>query len=128
MKECFVHKTISEISANAISGPVKFYGRVARRELNSSDLVLVEDGGVSVIVDISRFENVVLEEGEQYRFAGESVFLDGQLSGITCKFIALMCPVRVDGYEGDMFEKAVSMRRRFEVEFHSLVGYATKRE
>lgn len=127
MQSGFTPCIIPEIASGVVYGLVKFYGRVAHRSADHGDTFWVDDCGSSVLVNLAHLEGIVLEKGEMYRFMGETDETGLPIASEQVSVKLHIPPVPCEGFEGDVYEKALRLRQSFESEFHSLVGYAIRK-
>ena len=127
MQAGFTPCVVSDIASGVACGLVKFFGRVSDKSSAERDVFCVDDRGSTILVNLSNLEGIILEKGEVYRFMGETE--DGVLP-FAQELVSVKLhvpPVLCEGFDGDIYEKALRLRESFESEFHSLVGYAIRK-
>ncbi len=98
---------------------VKFYARVVLIPPEQPWIVMVEEGGHNVLVDMSSLEGAILDKGEWYRFVGEVLATDS----VPPVVVAHGWPVRIEEFSSATYRKCISLRDNFVTGLERLVEY-----
>ena len=134
MNEYFHPFALGQVVDESTNHYSKFYGRVVGCSDSSSSLVVVEDRGRRLLVDISMSDSVRCEKGEWYRFLVERTGEQHEVRGLDAHsstethmvFRSLVAPSRCEAFDAEEYDKALWARSQFISQLDGLVGYALK--